>query len=226
MKLFRSSLEGGTLERSKFMEIYRNNKALFNPLRKWRMSLIKRCGGLEFWKDQMNFRYKNELQRSDSSSRMLQSLITNNFVIVSSFSYSIVKSKPFYALRFFASVMAFVFIILQTSDVQESKEFRSFACFGEIVIDSFFIMEGIMKLTSIKAHLQIQDTLGKTRRSVPIILWSSGVQSAIASVLSLSFGRSVVGDWAKLCRLIFLTSISLRRLENIDVLMVNTLSSL
>jgi hypothetical protein len=218
-----NNIKEKALNRHEFMTFVTQNKKILNPVRRWRYSLINSCGGKEFWMEQANSRYKSdgEIKHTHSMTSIIQSLFMTNFIIMSSASFSVIKSRPFYAIRFFFSIMAFVFIVLQTSNVHLSKSVVILVRYSEWTLDCFFILEGIGRLIAIKAFIHLQNALGKPKKTLIGLLWSSGVQSLIVSIISVSFGRSVVGDWAKLCRLVLLTSMSLRRLENIDVLMVS-----
>ena len=230
---FTRNLDTNTLDRSEFMELCARHKVLLQPAQRWQQCLINTCGGDTFWLKQKQNRDAVEKDCSIEHShqeggnegywQILQILISSNFIILSSFCYTVIKTRTFYAIRFCFSMLAFLFIILQTSDVNASEQVHEGVTVMEIIIDSYFILEGLMKIIAIRASFQISDSLGLSRRSVlSSTLGSSGVLSAVASIISFSPGPSASGDWAKLCRLGFLTSVALRRMENIDVLMVRS----
>lgn len=165
--------------------------------------------------------HENTHSKIQNEWHLMKIIFSSNFIILSSFCYSVIKTRTFYVIRFCFSMLAFLFIILQTSDMNASQSMQEGVTVIEIIIDSYFILEGLLKLISIQAAFQISSSLGLSRRSVVIsTMGSSGVMCAIASIISFSPGPSAIGDWAKLFRLGFLTSVALRRMENIDVLMV------
>ena len=221
---FASDIEDKSLDQAGFMDLCARNEDILNPVKRWRDALVDRCGGAEFWREQDEHQSsirETTLAHAHSNRQILKRLLVSNFILLSSFCYSIIKARTFYVIRFCFSMLAFVFIILQTSDISTADNVSVTIKYFEYGIDIYFISEGIMKIIAITAGLRIHESLGQERHSVFDIVRSSGVLSSLASILSLSFGTSFVGDWAKLCRLVFLTSNSLRRMQNIDVLMVS-----
>ena len=206
------------LNKSEFMEFCSKNSDILHPVIRWRKNIMMHCGGRGFWEEQADTRYNRVRNRWSDKVLILRNLFNTNHILLSSLCYTIMKSRPFFAIRFCFIVLAYLFIIFQTSDVRRS-EMR----YGEIMIDLYFILEGLLRVIGIKVAMHIQVSLGNSRKSVYLSTFrSSAFLSGVASILSLSFNYSAIGDWAKLFRLSCLTSSALRRMEHIDVLMVRS----
>mmetsp|Transcript_13936 Transcript_13936/g.20843 ORF Transcript_13936/g.20843 Transcript_13936/m.20843 type:complete len:1108 (+) Transcript_13936:199-3522(+) len=89
---------------------------------------------------------------------------------------------------------------------------------ADIVIDSYFIMEGVLKLLALYAHLDMHKVF---RQKVGVILFlrRSGIIDIIIASCSVIFARNRVGDWFRLVRILLISSFALEEMPHLEVLL-------
>ena len=153
------------LDKSAFMEFCQTHKKMFSPLKRLRRGLVEQFGGKAFWRKQTQCRYQVEVFQH-TLPRVVQGLFHSYFLVASSSCYAILKYHSFHLLRIFFSVLALLFIVIQTSEISLSGGMKAGELVCAALIDFYFIMEGGMKLIALKAQYHIRDALGQPARSV------------------------------------------------------------
>jgi hypothetical protein len=140
---------------------------------------------------------------------------------VSSFFLWIVEMQFVTYTRLLALVLAFLVLFNDSlGNIDRSRDFGSAISLIEIIVSSYYVVEGGLKLCSLYAFLEISATL-KRHISLSDGCRRSGIADIVLSALCLAYvNNHDVSKWLHLVRCAIITLLFLEKMPQIDMLMV------
>ena len=124
--------------------------------------------------------------------------------------------------RLLALVLAFLVLFSDSlGNVEQSHDFKNAVRLIEIIVSSYYVVDGGFKLCSLYAFLEISVTL-KRHISMSDGCRRSGIADILLSALCLVYVRNHdVNKWLHLVRCVIITLLILEKMPQIDMLMVS-----
>mmetsp|Transcript_17129 Transcript_17129/g.25696 ORF Transcript_17129/g.25696 Transcript_17129/m.25696 type:complete len:612 (-) Transcript_17129:1137-2972(-) len=138
-------------------------------------------------------------------------------VVISSYIRHFYESLPIQLTRGIIIIIAFVTLSMTASENMSDKSKRNLII-SDFIVDIFFIVEGFLKLSSLFSTVIIKTDIGEKLKYVDILM-DSGVVEILIAVMCLMLGHSQAGLWCRLVRVLVISTVLLKHMPHIDVLM-------
>jgi hypothetical protein len=89
----------------------------------------------------------------------------------------------------------------------------------DLAVDAYFLTQGLLKTFVLFSTVVVKNDIGE-KLQYNILFVDSGIVEIVFSVISIFSGESQLNLWCRLLRLLFISTVSLKHIPHIDVLLV------